>query len=164
MKKTLACLLAALAGCASPPPPEPASESSSPPAPAVPSATAAPAAVTASAARSLDSYKVDLANRISQSNAAKVYEGRPQALLRSVIVVRYTIDRNGNLTHSEILRSNRDRITESIALASLRSAAPFPRPGSHLLKNGRVEVSESWLFNSDGRFQLRSIAQAQMTE
>ncbi|MDB5798845.1 MAG: hypothetical protein JWP36_2747 [Paucimonas sp.] len=117
-----------------------------------------------SSAITLDAYKVDLAQRIAQINAAKVYSGRPQALLRSVIVLRYTLDSHGNLVRSEILRSNRDATTEATALASLKTAAPFPKPARHLLRNGRIDVSESWLFNSDGRFQLRSIAQAQMTE
>jgi protein TonB len=171
MKKLCACPLAlalalAVAGCSTNP-----DTSQSTPAAAVssqsaglPPALATPVAPGNSVTDNINSYKVDLAHRISHVNAARVYEGRPQALLRSVIVLRYSVDRHGNLVHSEVLRSNRDRATEAAALASLKSAAPFPRPASHLLKHGRVDVSESWLFNSDGRFQLRSIAQAQMTE
>jgi protein TonB len=49
-------------------------------------------------------------------------------------------------------------------LATLRTSAPFPKPAPHLLSNGRLELAESWLFNNDGRFQLRSIALAQMDE
>jgi periplasmic protein TonB len=117
-----------------------------------------------SSANTLDGYKRDLALRISQVSSGKVYPGRPQALLRSVVVMRYAVDAHGQLLRSEILRSNRDRETESIALASLRSAAPFPRPASHLLHHGKLEVSETWLFNNDGRFQLRTIAQPQMDQ
>lgn len=115
-----------------------------------------------STAGTVDGYKRDLAQRISQVNSIKVYTGRPQALLRSVVVVKYMVDSRGNLTHSEILRSNRDRTTESTALVSLRQAAPFPKPAAHLLRHGRLELSETWLFNNDGRFQLRSIAEPQM--
>jgi len=117
-----------------------------------------------SAARTIDDYKRDIALRISEANAPKVYAGRPQALLRSVIVVRYAVDGRGHLVRSEIMRSNRDHETESTALASLRSAAPFPKPASHLLRRGQLEVSETWLFNNDGRFQLRTIAQPQMDQ
>ncbi|MEN3294799.1 MAG: periplasmic protein TonB [Burkholderiales bacterium] len=117
-----------------------------------------------STASTLEGYKRDLAQRISQTNSNKVYDGRPQALLRSVIVVKYAVDSRGNLVRSEIMRSNRDRDTESIALASLKSTAPFPKPMPHLLRNGRVEISETWLFNNDGRFQLRTVAQPQMDE
>ena len=113
-------------------------------------------------ASTVDGYKRDLALRISELNAGKVYPGRPQALLRSVVVLRYTVDARGHLVKSEIMRSNRDRETESTALATLRSAAPFPKPAAHLLRRGELELAETWLFNNDGRFQLRTIAQAQM--
>lgn len=126
-------------------------------------ATTAPASPVSSAG-TLDAYKRDIALRISEFSTSKVYTGRPQALLRSVVVVRYTVDERGQLIRSEIMRSNRDRETETTALATLRNAAPFPRPASHLLRNGRLDVSETWLFNNDGRFQLRTIAQPQMDQ
>jgi protein TonB len=62
---------------------------------------------------------------------------------------------------SEIVRSNRDGEAEATALATLRRTAPFPKPASHLLRRGHVEITETWLFNNDGRFQLRTIAQPQ---
>jgi len=46
----------------------------------------------------------------------------------------------------------------------LRSTAPFPKPPAALLSGGRVELSETWLFNNNGRFQLRTIAQPQKNE
>lgn len=116
----------------------------------------------ASSAVSIDGYKRDVAYRITQVNSVKVFAGRPQALLRSVVVVKYVVDANGGIVRSEILRSNRDRETEATALASLRKSAPLPKPASHLLSHGRVEISETWLFNNDGRFQLRTIAEPQM--
>lgn len=117
-----------------------------------------------STARSVDAYKADLAQRISEVNSTRVYTDRPQALLRSIVVVGFSVDRDGNLIRSQILRSNHDRANEQTALAALRNSTPFPKPAPHLLRNGRVEVAESWLFNDDGRFQLRSIAQEQMDE
>ncbi len=119
---------------------------------------------SASSAGTVDGYKRDLALRIAEVNSGKIYPGRPQALLRSVVVLRYSVDAQGNLLRSEIMRSNRDRETESTALASLRNAAPFPRPASHLMRHGKLELSETWLFNNDGRFQLRTIAQPQMDQ
>lgn len=117
-----------------------------------------------STADSVNEYKFALAHRIAQVNSTKVFVGRPQALLRSVVVVKYIVDANGRLVRSEIMRSNRDRTTEATALNSLRSTAPFPKPASALLRNGRVELTETWLFNNDGRFQLRTIAELQMNE
>lgn len=112
----------------------------------------------------LNAYKHDLAMRISQTNLSNIYTDRPQALLRSVIVLKYVINADGKLLRSEIVRSNHDKTTEKIALSSISNAAPFPRPGSHLLRNGKLEVTETWLFNTDARFQLRTIALPQMSE
>lgn len=115
-----------------------------------------------STASTMDGYKRDIAQRIVQVNSTQVFIGRPQALLRSVVVVRYAVDARGNLVLSEIQRSNRDKITEATALATLRNSAPFPKPAPNLLRRGRVDISETWLFNNDGRFQLRTIAEPQM--
>jgi len=157
MKTTTFALAATvlLAGCAS-----------QTPAPIAVSNRAVPAAmpVQGSGSANVDAYKLELAHRIASINADKVYSSRPQSFLRSVVVVRYSVDGNGRLVRSEIMRSNHDAATEAIALASLRNSAPFPKPANRLLQGGRVELSETWLFNSDGRFQLRSIAQRQMDE
>ena len=109
-----------------------------------------------------DAYKRVLAQCISEVNAARVSPGRPQALLRSVVVLKYTVDAQGNLLHSSIMRSNKDVEAEAIALSTLRKSAPFPQPASHLLHRGHIDIIETWLFNNDGRFQLRTIAQPQM--
>ncbi|WP_211453863.1 hypothetical protein [Collimonas antrihumi] len=117
-----------------------------------------------STATTLDDYKRGLAQRIVAVNSSEVYVGRPQALLRAVIVVKYFVNADGQLLRADIMRTNRDRNAEATALATLRRAAPFPKPDSRLLRRGEVEVAESWLFNNDGRFQLRSIAERQMDE
>jgi protein TonB len=116
------------------------------------------------AGTTLEAYKEVLAQHISNANAHQVYGGQPQAFLRSVIVLKFSLDASGKLLQSDIIRSNHDSVTEAAALTSLRSSAPFPRPALHLLKQGRLELSETWLFNADGRFQIRSIAQPQMSQ
>jgi protein TonB len=117
-----------------------------------------------STASTVTDYKIALANRIVQVSSTKVFIGRPQPLLRSVVVVKYSVDAEGKLLRSEILRSNRDRATENTALSTLRAAAPFPKPAASLMRSGRVDLVETWLFNNDGRFQLRTIAEPQMNE
>lgn len=164
MKTRIAILLSAaiLAGCASrtdTPAPTPG-PSVLPPPPAAPAPVPRPAVIVPAA--TIDGYKRDVALHISQRSTPRVFKGRPQALLRSVVVLRYTVDARGALLRGEIMRSNRDPVTEATALTTLRNAAPFPAPAPHLLRNGRLEVAETWLFNNDGRFQLRSIAEAQM--
>ncbi|WP_295760764.1 hypothetical protein [Undibacterium sp.] len=120
--------------------------------------------VGSSNATTLNGYKRELAQHLCGRNASKVYAERPQALLRSVIVLKYSMNADGKLLRSEVLRSNHDTVTESIALASISNAAPFPKPSALLVKNGKLEITETWLFNDDGRFQLRTIAQPQMSE
>jgi protein TonB len=163
-KLGISLIAAIVAGCSTAPEAPPVAGDVPPP--AAPVAAVADRADTTidaiSTASTLDGYKRDLAQRISQVNSTKVYIERPQALLRSVVVLKYQIDRDGKLVHSEIYRSNRDRETEATALAALKNAAPFPKPAAHLLRQDRVDILESWLFNNDGRFQLRTIAQPQM--
>lgn len=115
-----------------------------------------------STAASVDEYKIEVGRRIQQVNSTKVYVVRPQALLRSVIVMRFVIDADGGLVRSEIMRTNHDKQNEATALASLRATAPFPKPPPPLLSAGKLEMSESWLFNNDGKFQLRSVALQQI--
>jgi protein TonB len=161
MKNRIAIIsvAAVLAGCASDHVDQPASHPADAPSHA---ARTEAASGRTSSATSIDGYKRDLALHISRLNARHVFAGRPQALLRSVVVLRYTIDARGRLTHVEVLRSNHDRVTETTALASLRNSAPFPKPAPRLLHRGRLDISETWLFNKDGRFQLRSVAEVQM--
>lgn len=111
----------------------------------------------------LDIYKVSVARRIAEANASRIAPGRPQALLRSVVSVEYWVDRRGNVVASMLLRDNGDRTVDAIALASLKRASPLPPPSRALLNSsGRVRLVETWLFNNDGRFQLRSIAAPQI--
>jgi len=151
----IAAVAALVAGCASREQAQPGA-----PQPSVSAPPPQPAVIVP--AMSYDTYKRVLARHISQHSAARVFPGRPQALLRSVVVVRFTVDAHGKLLHSEIMRSNRDCKTEAAALQALRAAAPFPPPSANLLDRGRVEVAETWLFNNDGRFQLRTVALPQM--
>ena len=115
-----------------------------------------------STSRTPEEYKHDLALRISQVNSTKVYPGNPQPLLRAVIVLKFAVDGRGRLMRSDIVRTNHDSEAEATAMASLRNTAPFPKPAASLLRNGRIEVTETWLFNNDGRFQIRSVAQPQL--
>ena len=113
---------------------------------------------------SLERYKRVLAQRIVDQNPDKIYPGNPQALLRSVIVMKYVLDANGNVTSVDTIRSNGDSATLATAHAAVRHAAPYPAPPHQLLSHGKVEVIETMLFNNDGRFQPRTIAQPQLDE
>jgi periplasmic protein TonB len=144
-----AALLAILAACTITPPPG-ALE------------TPKPAAAVASA--TLNQYKVRVAQHIFERNPSLVLKGTPQAMLRSLVVVAFTVDRNGRVIRSSVYRTNGDDEAEATALASLRRASPLPTPPARLLDgNGQLELFEDWLFNDNGRFQLRTVHSPQAT-
>ncbi len=155
-----------LVGCAqrrpSAPPepaPVPAPLPSAPVAP-VPPPAPAPAAAVNSGARSVEEYKRDFAGHLHQSSAEQVFSGAPPHLLRSVIVMSVALDTSGNVVNARVLRDNGDPETVRSALDSVRRGAPYPRPASRLVNRGRLEFTETWLFRDDGRFQLRTLAEA----
>jgi protein TonB len=126
-----------------------------------PSALTAPPPAAVNSA-TLDQYRKAVAERIVARNPSYVLKRAPQAMLRSLVVVAIKIDRNGKLVSSSVYRTNGDDEAEATALASLRRAAPLPPPPAKLLNGlGELEMFEDWLFNDDGRFQLRTLAAPQ---
>jgi periplasmic protein TonB len=139
-------MVAVMAGCTFTPPDRPLIIT---PAAAVNSAT-------------LDQYRTAVAQRIIERSPSYVLHGTPQAMLRSLVVVSFTVDRNGEVLQSSVYRTNGDDEAESTALATLRRASPLPQPPGKLLNGrGQVELFEDWLFNDDGKFQLREFASPQ---
>jgi len=121
--------------------------------------TVPPAAVSSV---TLDQYRLAVAQRITERNPSYVLHGKPQAMLRSLVVVSFTVDRNGQLVASGVYRTNGDDEAEGTALASLRRASPLPQPPAKLLDGrGHLELMEDWLFNDNGKFQLRELAAPQ---
>lgn len=106
----------------------------------------------------LEAWKQRAAGRIHEVNSKQLFEGRPEHLLRAVIVVEATVDRNGKVTNSKIMRSPGIASLDAAALKSLGSASPLPAPPTSLIARGPLVYQETWLFRKDGRFQLRSLA------
>ncbi len=166
----LAMLLLAACGAPAPAPaPAPATASGTPPAPivrvpietveAAPAAAPAPSPVRLAALDpALENWKRTAAEKIYAVNRARLFDGRPEHLLRAVIVVEVTVDREGRVTRSKILRSPGITTLDSAALGSLKAASPLPAPPARLVARGPLVFSETWLFRKDGRFQLRSLA------
>jgi len=151
----LAALVLAACGAPAPTPP-----------PAVPTqqpaATPAPqAAPKDEPARSpLDRYKRAVAQQILQTNAPRTFDGIPPHLLRAVIVLQLTVDGKGALSDVRTLRS-RSAEHAAAATKSVRAAGQLPAPPRELLRGGRLEFVETFLFRDDGKFQVRSLAEAQ---
>lgn len=133
--------------------------------PATPPAATIPAVrPPISNASQADGYKRDIAHWISQRSNVHVYVGQPQALLRGVVVLSIQVDDQGTVRNVRTLRSPGDIALEQRAISSVWQASPLPRPTTAVLRGQRTfEFSETWLFNNDGRFQLRSIALTQKT-
>ncbi|MEM5364766.1 trypsin-like peptidase domain-containing protein [Paraburkholderia azotifigens] len=110
----------------------------------------------------LDQYQVAVAQRIEANNPSDVLHGNPQAMLRSVVVISFVVDRSGLVLTSSVYRTNGDSEAENTALASLRRSSPLPQPPAELLDgSGQLELFEDWLFNDDRKFQLRELTPPQ---
>ena len=83
-------------------------------------------------------------------------------MLRSVVVVAFTVGGQGKVLSSAVYRTIGDAGTERTALATLRRASPLPEPPTDLLDaRGRLDLMEDWLFNNNGKFQLHEFASPQ---
>ena len=159
------CAIAAVAGCAtveSPPPAAP--QPAAPPVQAVAPPTAAPAPVVrgpASNAATIDAYKKHVAQHIHAKNSRERADSLPP-ILKSVVVLNISIDRDGKPVHVAVMRSNGHKDVEEIALRSVHRAAPLPAPSAAVLGNREtVSFVETWLFRPDGHYQVRRVAENQ---
>jgi TonB family protein len=161
------CAIAAVAGCATVESPPPAEPQPAPPvqtmAPAVPP-KAAPAPVVrgpASNAATMDAYKKHVAQHIHAKNARERADTLPP-ILKSVVVLNISIDRDGKPVHVAVMRSNGHKDVEQAAIRSVHRAAPLPVPSAELLGNrDTVSYVETWLFRADNHYQVRSVAENQ---
>jgi protein TonB len=129
--------------------------------PAQPPAASLPPPAAVNSA-TLDQYRTAVAQRIEERSPSYVLKGTPQAMLRSLVVVSFTIDHEGRVLKSAVYRTNGDDDAESTALVTLRRASPLPQPPAKLLNGrGQLELFEDWLFNDNGKFQLRERASPQ---
>jgi protein TonB len=152
VKRALGIAAIVVAACGSPTPPEPPAAKPAPPAPQA--APAAPPIAT------LDDYKRLIAGQVLKASTPITFEGTPPHLLRAVVVLQVTVDDKGAIRSIRTLRTPDDELA-AVATNSVRAAAPFPAPPPGLLRRGELEFMETWLFRDDGRFQVRSLAEAQ---
>jgi protein TonB len=126
----------------------------------VPGATTPSAPLAVSNARTLEEYKAEVAHAILHANAASTFIGKLPEILRSVVVLQITIDRNGFPFQVRMFRSNGYQDLEARAMQSVRAAA-LPRPTGSITGgsgSGTVTFTETWLFRDDGKFQIRTLA------
>jgi protein TonB len=110
------------------------------------------------ASPTLDAYKAEVAQHVMRANHGQTFSGRLPPMLPAIVVVNITVREDGELQDVVVQRS-RDPSASEVALASMRRTGKLPRP-SHLLgANMRaLTFSETFLFDDQYRFQLRSLA------
>jgi protein TonB len=154
-KALVAIPLAVLGACASPPPEVAVEDRSNTAIEVVSEPTPAPAPPPS---LTLDAYKTHVARHILARNADRTFSGRLPPMLPAIVVVSITVDRDGQLTDVRVQRS-RDPDASRVAMASMLRSGPLPRPeGLVAASVGAVTFSETFLFDRDYRFQLRTLA------
>lgn len=116
-----------------------------------------------SAAETVAAYQREIAQLLHAANPGLVYDGPPPNPVRGVIVMRAEIDAIGGMRRLELFRGpGHAPWLERLAAQTVRQAEPFPRPSAKLLNGGgSVVFTETWLFDYEGRFRLRTLSQAQ---
>jgi protein TonB len=112
-----------------------------------------------SQALNIDDYKKHAAGHIVTFSKSKeeLAESLPP-ILKSVVVLDITVDKDGNLSRVALWRSNGYEDLEQIAIRSVKRAGKLPAPSPEVLKGqDSVRFLETWLFRHDGRYHVRSV-------
>jgi len=105
----------------------------------------------------LDAYKKALAEQVARSSPDLYGEPIPE-VLKSIVVLDITVDRDGRLLRVAVRRSNGYKALEHKAMESVRRAAPFSAPAFTIRRSdGSVNFLETFLFRDDGRFRILSL-------
>jgi protein TonB len=163
IKATCASMLAVLSACAQ--------HTAVEPYPAAQAAARVPAANVRTAVAgqrtafdNVDTYKYDVAEQIMRYNGAHTFSGKLPPMLPAIVVLSITVDQTGKATNVSVQRS-RDQDASKVALASMQRAGQLPRPFNLATGPGRsLTFSETFLFNADYRFQLRTLAPIQTSD
>jgi protein TonB len=108
--------------------------------------------------RTLDAYKTEVAQHVMRHNSGQTFSGQLPPMLPAIVVLNITVSEDGELQDVVVQRS-RDPDASKVAVASMRRSGRLPRPVNLLATNMRaLTFSETFLFNDQYRFQLRSLA------
>jgi protein TonB len=106
----------------------------------------------------LDAYKTQVAYHVMRQNPNQTFSGKLPPMLPAIVVLNITVDKDGRVKDVEVQRS-RDPDASRVAVDSMRRSGPLPKPAKLLANNAdALTFSETFLFNDQYRFQLRSVA------
>jgi protein TonB len=107
----------------------------------------------------LDGYKKEFARQVATASPEAFDDPLPE-MLKSVVVLDITIDRDGRLARVSVRRSNGYAELDKVALNSVRRAGPYASPAWSVRRgDGSVHFLETFLFRNDGRFRIRSLVE-----
>jgi protein TonB len=113
-----------------------------------------------SQALNIDDYKKHAAAHIIKVSKHELAESLPP-ILKSVVVLDITVDKDGNIARVAMWRSNGYEDLEKIAINSVKRAGKLPAPSPEVLKGqDSVRFLETWLFAHNGRYHVRSVIPA----
>lgn len=122
-----------------------------------PGAAAPTPSASTQSARNWEQYRVAAARRITAANAGRTFDGTPPDVLLAIPVLEIELNADGSVRHIEVMRYPRQaRDTVPLAIEAIKRAAPFgdvsrlPKPWKY---------TETFLFNDDRKFKLRSLDQ-----
>ena len=151
MRHAITVLAAAslLSACQTAPPPALNTPTSTPP--------RTPAALQLAA--SIDAYKSLVAQQIMAANGAYTFSGRLPPMLPAIVVLDLSVGPDGELKSVHVHRS-RDGEASVAALAAVRRVPTLFPPAAHLMRRHAktFDFSETFLFNDQYRFQLRTLS------
>jgi hypothetical protein len=135
----------------------------------VPAAPASAPEVAVSGARTLAEYRRHVDELLHAANVPGVFPGTPPNPLRAVIVVYVEVNSGGELVRLELYRApeHSPELVDEVERAWRRLGPQLPRPLPALMNGDeRLAFTQTWLFDYDGRFRLRtlSLPQAELVE
>lgn len=124
---------------------------------AVPAAPLAPKAIAPAA--TIDAYKLQVARQIMDANTQFTFSGRLPPMLPAIVVLDLSVGRDGTLKGVRVHRS-RDSDASRAALAAVRRVPDAFPPAAQLMRSHdkTLDFSETFLFNDQNRFQLRTLS------
>jgi len=117
------------------------------------------AAANVSTAQTTKAYRIDAARHIYAAYPEMIYKGKLPPLVHGIVVVEMDLDANGQLRSLNLIRvpSHAPEVTTAVK-DMIRRAAPMPAPA----RLGGARVTEIWLVDKSGKFQLDALTEGQL--